>query len=558
MIALLGAIWAFLAALGPLLVAVGTAIVGIVAALWALVEITLVIATIWGVIELIFNPKGKDKLANLLSNIVRGGIDVAGTLVSDLAPSLSAIGSTVAANLMDNGNALHQQVLPLYQNFAKQVLDAQRAAFLAVGTSEPSNALDAAAQAYQTAFGFGLASATVTGAFEALLPEKLNTFNAFGPFFAQMASFEAVAENVAEPLYSNAFGKSAEYYYRGKFKPDYPDETDAVLWHARGLLTEQQLKDIFEVSGLKKIYEPAFLTSAYRGISPFVMIRLLETGVFTEAQTRDELTFGGLRPQSQNNMIAAGAYLAAEPYRAQCRAGLEAQYAAGILSEAEMIDQLDALRNTNDPDVLMVRRANILKTTAIFKEYETAYHDLAKAGVIDEQTYISDLNTLGLQPDQLSAKAAVLDAELKAAGLRQAQAAERALERQTLAIERKTAMQNYKSGVIDAAGLAVALAATGLTPIQVAAWTDFAVLQAKGSVRYLYGIQVTPAQAQELRGRVAAIMDQRKKLLLDDQQFLAQLSALNIPDTYQNYLLAQAAALTTPKSQITYVPVSTG
>jgi hypothetical protein len=53
-------------------------------------------------------------------------------------------------------------------------------------------------------------------------------------------------------------------------------------------------------------------------------------------------------------------------------------------------------------------------------------------------------------------------------------------------------------------------------------------------------------------------MDQRKKLLLDDQQFLAQLSALNIPDTYQNYLLAQAAALTTPKSQITYVPVSTG
>ena len=84
-----------------------------------------------------------------------------------------------------------------------------------------------------TAFGAGLASHAVTMGFEALLPEKLNTFNAFGPAIAELAGFAEVTGHVLDPLYSNAFGKSAEYYYRGKYKPDYPDETRCCAYGMR-------------------------------------------------------------------------------------------------------------------------------------------------------------------------------------------------------------------------------------------------------------------------------------------------------------------------------------
>jgi hypothetical protein len=168
------------------------------------------------------------------------------------------------------------------------------------------------------------------------------------------------------------------------------------------------------------------------------------------------------------------------------------------------------------------------------------------------------LGGLGMTQDAINAKAAILDARLKAADARRAAAEERALERATLVDERKTAVQSYKTGVLDEAGLTAALLLTGLTIVQTAAQVGLAVLQKKGTARYIYGLLKTPAEAQLLRERVAALLDQRKKQLIDDAGFLGSLQALGIPADYQNSLWAAAAALTTPKAAITLVPVSTG
>ena len=109
---------------------------------------------------------------------------------------------------------------------------------IAGGASTPDNAIKQAADAFAAAFGFGISSAVVTAAFEAVFPEKLNTLNGAGPMLAQMAGFKEVAQQVLEPLYANAFGRSLEYKYRSIFKPELPDESDAVTWHARRLLTD--------------------------------------------------------------------------------------------------------------------------------------------------------------------------------------------------------------------------------------------------------------------------------------------------------------------------------
>src|SRR5207245_2032437 len=113
-----------------------------------------------------------------------------------------------------------------------------------------------------------------------------------------------------------------------------------------------------------------------------------------------------------------------------------------------------------------------------------------------------------------------------------------ALQRATASEERKAAMRNFTAGNIDAAALGIALVATGLTPTQAIAWSDLAVLQKAGGLHWIYGLQLTPAEATLLRERVAALTDQRKRLQISDAQYVSGLQALNIPPRYINALQA--------------------
>ena len=142
-------------------------------------------------------------------------------------------------------------------------------AFLALtqnGESTPDNAVATATAAMGEAYGFGMASAATTAFFEACLPEKLNVLNGAGPLLAKMAGFDEIAAAVRDPLYHNAFGRALDYHFRSIFKPELPNEGDAVEWHSRGLLTDDQLRTIFNYSGLKTEYETPFITSAYRAV----------------------------------------------------------------------------------------------------------------------------------------------------------------------------------------------------------------------------------------------------------------------------------------------------
>ena len=126
--------------------------------------------------------------------------------------------------------------------FVQEELNVVTAGLVANGESTPDNAVGIASAAMADAFGFGLSSAAVTAAFEALFPEKLNVLNGAGPMIAKFAGFDEVAAAVRDPLYANAFGKSLDYHFRSLFKPDLPNEADAVTWHARRLLTDAQLQ----------------------------------------------------------------------------------------------------------------------------------------------------------------------------------------------------------------------------------------------------------------------------------------------------------------------------
>jgi len=536
-------------------------IAGLIGYLTTIAEAGIVLAllawTIHSFLKVVGGPGGSKGFDNYILNFLTSTLTIFAKFVLSAEGQLANIASAVATAFGSSGASLQAQFRTPIANLVRTELDLVRTQLTGAGVSTPQNAENMAANAMAEAFGFGAASAAATAVFEAAIPEKLNTLNGVGPMLAQMAGFAEIAGAVREPLYNNAFGKSLEYYYRGLFKPEYPDETDAVLWHARQLISDTQLRTIFNYSGLKAEYENAFVTSAYRGISPFVMIRLLDAGVFTDADARNELTFSGLRPQSQDRLITAGHYLAAEPFRKQTQAAYETMYEEGLLTDGQLTNNIDSTRHTNDIDQLMLLRAQVLKVVKFTREYVTAYTDLIIGGLIDLQTFQSDLQLLGYQQDAINARSSVVEARMAASAHKYVLAAERRLQAQTIAAARRAALENYKSGTIDLAAYTAALIATNMTAAQAAAFADLAYLQKQGNTRFLYGLQIKPDAAQLLRERVAALTDQRKKSLIDDVQFLAALTQLGIPSDVQNALLAAAAAQTTPKTAVTWVPVQT-
>jgi len=176
---------------------------------------------------------------------------------------------------------------------------------------------------------------------------------------------------------------------------------------------------------------------------------------------------------------------------------------------------------------------------------------------MSDDLFRANLAALGLQPDMVNIIAGKAEARANATLQRKTLAAEAALEKATEAKAREAAMQAFKSGTIDAAGLTAALLLTGLTAAQVASWVSLAVLRLGGGLRLQYGLELTPQAATLLRARVTALSDQRKRLLITDPQFVDALTALQLPPREINALRAAADAMLSPKSSAVVVPVRT-
>lgn len=216
----------------------------------------------------LFTKSGRDSWGWFFNHIVGGAVGQVKPLLDELAPTVAQIAGQLRDALNSHGGGIVSTIGGDFQSVARTALETQRGALASLGESTPDNAIDAAAEAFAVAFGAGLTSAGVAALFEAVFPEKLNTLNGVAPMLAKMAGFDEVAAEVIGPLYSAAFGKSLEYKYRSQFKPEYAKEPDAVRWHARRLLSDADLAEVFGVSGLKAKYETPFIASAYNPVSP--------------------------------------------------------------------------------------------------------------------------------------------------------------------------------------------------------------------------------------------------------------------------------------------------
>jgi hypothetical protein len=404
----------------------------------------------------------------------------------------------------------------------------------------------------------GLNIETVAALISVLREGAGERISKIGELVIGLLGFEELREVQLGPLVDFGIARIAEMQAKKLFGQELPGAAALASLAARGLITDQQYFTWVPYTGLPGELWEQTRKNAYHGLGARRLMSLINTGLFSNAEIQEELTFSGIRPLSQQRMLSAAPYLATQPQRHALNSTLEKAYIAGLMSDADLTGNLDSAQQNTDGNNLSLQRVKwevlIAETKALEAEYTTLY----LGQVIDDATFRGFLGGIGLQPWMISIAAGKAEARLNATLHKKDLAAAAALQRATAAEERKAAMENFKSGNFDQPALALALVATGLTATQAAAWVDLATLQKAGGLRWQYGLQLSAAQATLLRERVAALTDQRKRLQITDAQYVSALGSLNIPPDYINALQAAADALLSPKKFAFAIPVQTG
>jgi hypothetical protein len=508
----------------------GAALVSILTFLWEVTKIAPTLAVIAIAIELLFDPKGKQRVGNLLSNLTGGAIAVASPLLTALEGDLVAIVKQFTTAFQNSGPGLSAAVAPAISDFMETNFNAVSDALLALGPSTPDNAVTRASLQLGTSFGLGISSAAVTAAFEALLPEKLNTLNGIGPMLASLAGFAEVSRAIRDPLYAAAFGKSAEYKYRSQFKPEFPSERDATTWYARGLITQAQLDAIWAVSGLKSEYEQPYLSAAYRPLSPFLLRLAENTGAISDADLMETMTYAGMRPVDQQRMVALFDAAAILPYRNQVLSALKIACEKGTIPLSELASQAQSIGIIAAAIPLIQQEVAWRRIEQLAELYRKSVTELYKTGQLADADYVPSLTAAGI--DQADAEAHYqIDSAAKLGKALAAEArAAAALTKQQQHQAMNSAVAQFREGTLDEPALLAALLAIPIDPSIATFVTSIQAARLAGNVRYVYGLTLPRHEAEVLREQVAALALQTRAKLVSYDDALAALKNYGIPD----------------------------
>jgi len=550
MLAVLYAIWNFLVALAPLLSEFGAALIAIVGAVYEIFKITAAVTAFIAILDLLFDPRGAQRVGNLLANVVSGASKVARPLVTALAPELQGTVAAFVAAFQNLGPELSTSVAgPIGALAAGNYANAE-SNLAAGGPSTPDNAVAQAGAAFRQAFGFGIGSAATAAAFESIFPEKLNVLNGAAPAIGGMAGFEEVTSEVLGPLYRNAFGRSLEYKYRAQFKPEYPDEADAVLWNARRLLQPGQLETIFGVSGLKTEFETAFINSAYRAVPPFLLARAAEAGAIPDAQLNSILQFDGYRDQDIAALKVGWAYLAVLPYINQYITAAVRSTELGTMTPQELGQSLTDANLNQDQQAWIQLTVATRKLEQLAELYRKSVSEAYKYGQITDAQYVPSLEAIGISAADAQAHYAVDSIAKQGKAAVAALKAEERLAAQRMRAAGNAAIAGYKSGTIDAVALEAALLAAGYDPVVAGFAVTVQTLRRECNEVFVYGVTLPRTQALVLREQVGALAIQVKAKLITPAAGLAALAGYGVPQANAEALVADWAATHTPAADV--------
>jgi len=408
--------------------------------------------------------------------------------------------------------------------------------------------------ALATATGIALSSALAAWLMSYLGIDSGECLAHLAELVAAAAGYKEISEVQIGPLVQHGIGKVAHNNAKATFRQEIPGIGALAVLRARGLITQAQFDLLHVYSGVPGDLTTALQEAGGSGLNARMLLRLAGTGLFSDADVADELTFGGMRQSSQHRLVAAAAFLGTEPQRHKFESALERIYAAGLISDSNFVEGMKSADHNTDRYDLILRAVQLEKQIALAKEYEAAYSQEFVNGMLDAPSYQSTLEGLGLQPPDVAARMFRDESHLLVTQTLGAERAARAQARATAAQERRTALEGYRAGILDPAGLSEALTLTGSSAAQVAAEVSYQILARSGVLRWIFGRQLPPQEATLLREQVADLTRQREIELLTDAQYVAQLTSLSITPRYIQALRAGANAHISPNTKAILTP----
>src|SRR5260370_41143417 len=493
-----------------------------------------------------YSAHGKYIIAGIIPTI-GGSIASGHVIVPDPEiPAQRDMGAVFGSMLKSVDNIFEPVLKPIITGLLAQLAPATIPAIGQAGVS-----LDAPAS---TAFGVAFTAAAASYILSFFGIDAGATLAWVAELMAGAVGWEELRDLRLKPFIQHGIAKVVQMEAKARFQQELPGNGEFAGWTARGLMDPARSDELMTLNGLHFSLRPIAIEAAHSGLNARMLLRLAGTGLFSDADVADELPFGGMRPTSQHRLILAAAYLGSEPERGKLRSALERFYAAGLIADNDLVSGLESAEHATDRFNLILRTVKLEKQIALAKEYEAAYSREFLAGLLDPPGYQSALEVLGMQPPDVAARMFRDESHLLVTQTLGAERAVRAQARATAAQERRTALEGYRTGTLDPAGLSAALTLTGLSAAQVAAEVGYQILARSGVLRWIYGRQLPPQEAPLLRQQVADLTRQREIQMLTDAQYVAQMTSLSIPPRYIQSLRAGANAHISPKTQAILTP----
>jgi hypothetical protein len=484
----------------------------------------------------IFAVGAETMFANFVTNGIKGAIIAWSPIVNALEGQITPIVATVVDAMEKQGPGLAKAVrVP----FSSVVLQFFRDSGTALRTRKAHLNASTRRDAMGDAFGAGIASHTVAMAFEAIFPEKLNSFDAIAPILSEMAGYGEVAKAIREPLYENAFGQALKYYYKSQFKPEFADEGDAVQWRSRRLLSEADLRGVFKYSGLKAKYEGACEQRLSRDSAARPGLANSGRG-FSDRRHDRALQFAGIRDQDiarllpllEENSVRTFAVSISRRYsrrRIRSDRRSDARQSPGF---AKLLDQGQELR---PPD----RGGEAPRTLRAVPQISDALYETNQ---LDDSQYVPALQAIGINDADANAHFAIDSARKKG---RELLKEERDLARQQgrqTALAVQTARTEYLSGSLDDVAFSAAITTSGLPADLIPGTIALGVAQKSARRVEKYGLLLDRDKAQILTEKVAALKEQVVKKLTPIDAASQTLDSFGIPPANRNALLSDWSA----------------
>ena len=479
---------------------------------------------------------------NYLSNGIKGAIISWTPIITTLEDQLEPIVSTIVNSIATRGPPIAQAVRAPVAALANGIFSASSAALEGLGESQPDTATAVAADAMADAFGAGLGSFAVSAAFEALFPEKLNVLNGVGPMLAQMAGFEEIAKAVREPLYENAFGTALKYYYKSQFKPEFADEGDAVQWHSRRLLSEEDLREVFKYSGLKAKYEDAYVNSAYRAIQPRALASLVQDVVFPTDDMTALLQFAGIRDADIARLLPLMEENSVKNVRNEYLGAVTRAAEMGTIDDPTLDGHLDSLNFSDKAKNYVHLTVAVKRLEQLAELYRRSVTALYETNQLDDSQYVPALQAIGINDADANAHFAIDSARKKG---RELLKEERDLAREqgkVTALAVQNARAGYFAGTLNDVEFAAAITVSGLPADLIPGTISLGHAQKSARRVEKYGLLLDRTQAQLLTEKVAALKEQVVKKLTPIDAASQTLDSFGIPPANRNALLSDWSA----------------